>query len=350
MTKPSATFADRCAAAIGASLDDPRVATLADRVLATGPDVLGVKRWDLPPETPEAAWLPVLAAAFAGADLTTAIQAAGGDFAAVERGWALRASLEKGGPAAQSADPRITRLAARGEPILAVADLHGHVGHLDALLKWSEDLGDLRTVLVGDYCDNGPDQLALIDRLIGRPDIVAIAGNHDIMPMLAAGWPGDTPDEELFRIWQGWGDTLANAVGARDAASFVRKLPPRVKSWLGERPWVHETDRYCFVHAGMQKGPLRPQIESLKAKERPTDGYVLPPQVAMKQLAAVGDPTWDRVVVSGHTNHRGPPAVVAANRICLSGEVDRSGTLYAVVLPARRFVSVGRDRVVREIA
>lgn len=347
--KPRAAFAERCAAAIGTALADPRVAALADRVLATGPDVLRVETWDLPADVPEAAWMPVLAAAFAGGDLTTAIRAAGGDFAANERGHALRATLERPGVGAKVTDDRIARLAARGEPILAVADLHGHVGHLDALLAWAEGVGELRTVCVGDYCDNGPDMLGLVERLIGRPDIVAIAGNHDVMPVLAAGRPGEAPDPDSFDVWQGWGRTLAMDLGARDAASFAKKLPAHVRTWLADRPWVHETDRYCFVHAGMHPGSLRPQVDALREKRLPTDGFRLPAQVAMKQLAQVADPAWDRVVISGHTNHKGPHAFVGPNRICLSGEVDRSGTLYAVVLPARRFVAVGPDLVVRDV-
>ena len=59
-------------------------------------------------------------------------------------------------------------------------------------------------------------------------------------------------------------------------------------------------------------------------------------------------PDWDRVVVSGHTKKpaaragvRGQgPHIVADKRICLSGEVDRTGVLYAIELPQRRILSV----------
>jgi hypothetical protein len=64
----------------------------------------------------------------------------------------------------------------------------------------------------------------------------------------------------------------------------------------------------------------------------------------------VCDPEWDRVVVSGHTKEPAgrtrrfghAPHISTPTRICLSGEVDHSGRLFAVELPSRRVFEVDR--------
>ena len=56
----------------------------------------------------------------------------------------------------------------------------------------------------------------------------------------------------------------------------------------------------------------------------------------------------DRIVISAHTRapadrvgrHRHAPHVMTEKRICLSGEIDQTGVLYAINLPAREIVEV----------
>lgn len=242
------------------------------------------------------------------------------------------------------------RLAKRGQPILAVADLHGHIGHFDALMAWSSELGAPDVVLLGDYCDNGPDIIGLIRRIISRPETTAIMGNHDLAALRAVGWPEESSTKHWFAKWNiRYGQTLASALGASNPADYAASLPADVRDWLVGRPWVALSDRYCFVHAGMESGALAPQVAELLAHQLPADIDHHPAPISNKALATTADPSWSHVVLSGHKNLHGSCAYVGPNRICLSAEVDTTGVLHAVVLPERRFVAVDRAGAIRDV-
>jgi hypothetical protein len=247
---------------------------------------------------------------------------------------------------------------------VAVADLHGHPGHLDALLARLDDAhGDrLRLVTLGDYVDNGPDIPGLLDRLIAlraeRGDrFVPILGNHDLACLRALGWPEGRPDPVWYKRWKRryWGykgrsGSTAEAYGVDSAAALRDAMPRAHQAFLRSLPWYFDTGEHLFVHAGMEAGPLGPQRIRLAHKQLPEVHTWLPPQIREKDLAGVSDPTWDRVVVSAHTKNPAKragipgaaPHVFTDTRICLSGEIDRTGTLYAVELPSRRVWSVDK--------
>ncbi len=245
---------------------------------------------------------------------------------------------------------------------VAVADLHGHPEHLDRLLAALDaSLGrDYRLVTLGDYVDNGPDIPSLLDRLIAlraeRPErFVPILGNHDLACIRALGWPlQQGPDRRWCEAWAArfWSDAgTPAAYGARSAMQLSAHMPASHQAFLRSLPWYHDTGEYLFVHAGMQAGPLLPQRIRLTNHILPDEHTWMPPQLRDKALSGVSDPAWDRVVVSGHTkkpaqrNHllSHAPHILTDRRICLSGEVDVTGVLYAVELPSRRIWSVDRS-------
>jgi ADP-ribosylglycohydrolase len=240
-------------------------------------------------------------------------------------------------------------LAARGRPVVAVADLHGHVGHLEALLRRLDgELADYTLVTLGDYCDNGPDVPGLLDRLIALSeargaDFVPILGNHDLACLRAM------DDEAWYKRWASryWnpGGATPAAYGASSGAELRRRMPGRHQRFLEGLPWFARTERYLFVHAGMQEGPLAPQLQPLAAQILPEERLHLPPAIREKGLAKVADPRWEQVVVSAHTKGwaLGGPRFVGPNRICLAGEVDETGKLHAVVLPERRYLSIAQE-------
>ncbi len=240
-------------------------------------------------------------------------------------------------------------LAERGRPIVAVADLHGHLGHLERLLvSLDERYADYTLVLLGDYCDNGPDIAGLLERLValqaergGR--FVPIMGNHDLACLRALddeGWYG----RWATRYWNGTRAGTPHAYGASSSAALARSMPAAHRRFLEGLPWFAETWRYLFVHAGMEFGPLASQLASLEARILPTERFHTPPPLRDKRLSKVGDPDWEKVVVSAHIKGRklGGERYVGPKRICLAGEVDETGRLHAVVLPERRFLRTDR--------
>jgi hypothetical protein len=242
---------------------------------------------------------------------------------------------------------------------VAVADLHGHRAHLDALLTHLDrTLGDsYRLCTLGDYVDNGPDVPGLLDRLIAlkreRGDrFTPIVGNHDLALLRTLGWPTGTADPQWWAQWSDhyWNRGLGTpeAYGARSLHEFEKRFPEAHLEFLRALPWHHDTGRYLFVHAGAARGDLASQRAALESRVLPKEHLFLPPTIRDKALSRVEDPSWDREVVSAHTKALGAPHFVGANRICLSGEVDATGILRAVVLPSRRALAVGRDLRVTE--
>jgi len=268
-------------------------------------------------------------------------------------------------PRRQSADRRT-----EAETIVAVADLHGHRKHLDALLRHLDDkLGDsYQLVLLGDYVDNGPDIPGLLGRLLelqaerdGR--FTPILGNHDLACLRVLGWPGKTPDPTWYQNWKhywGWSGpdgSTSLAYGAHSAAELAERMPASHVDFLRSLPWCFDTGRYFFVHCGLNKGPIAPQRDALETRALPAEHTYLPPAIRDKVLAIVTDDSWDRVVVSGHTakpgnkvsRHPHAPHFMTAKRICLSAEIDSTGILYAIVLPRREVVRVTPDLAVKVV-
>ena len=252
-------------------------------------------------------------------------------------------------------------------PTIAVADLHGHRSHLDALLAELDRvyLDGYRLMLLGDYVDNGPDTPGLLDRLIeleeerGPERFQAILGNHDLALLRTLGQPGTTPDEPWFQHWRRrfGGRTTQEAYGARSAAELSEKMPEAHVRFLEARPWFVDDGVHLFVHAGLEPGPLEPQLDALRAKTLP-DGHLWTPQpLRNRQLGSVEDPSWSRVVVSAHVKNPAEAApghphathYLGEKRICLAGCVDdpKNQTLHAIALPERRLWSVGPNKEVR---
>lgn len=258
-------------------------------------------------------------------------------------------------------DPHVRKV--NGERWVAVADLHGHLDEFEALLEvLDREYGDdYRLCTLGDYVDNGPKVPELIDRLVELKAergerFVPIVGNHDLACIRALGFPGTEPDEVWWKRWSGshWdvgGETpsiYARHRGLREprcARDFAEVLPvgDAHRVFLESLPWVHTTEDYVFVHAGMQAGTLGPQVHSLMARELPAEPTHQPPSLRDKTLSKVSDASWDRTVVSAHNKRIDGPWFVGPKRVCLSAEVDATGVLRAVVLPEMRFFSVERD-------
>lgn len=239
---------------------------------------------------------------------------------------------------------------------VAVADLHGHPGHLEGVLSYVEQRysSGYRLALLGDYLDNGPDMPRLLELLISlqrrlEHRCVAIAGNHDLACLRSLGMTGPAPDPEWYARWCeryfSWHWGTPKAYGAETLEELAERMPEAHLTFLRGLPWFYDTGRYFFVHGGLHAGPIGPQRDALLRRELPVIHHHTPTWLMDKRLATVADPAWDRLVVSGHTREPGrglpsAPHFVGPNRLCLSAEVDATEVLYAVILPEGRVLRV----------
>jgi len=221
-----------------------------------------------------------------------------------------------------------------GMRLYAVGDTHGHLALARALFNRIEaDLASApvkrhRIVMLGDYCDRGPETRGLIDFLIerqNRHDMVFLLGNHD---QRLVEFP-DMADEigEAF-LHFGGRETLASYGVDADGASslraagkaFARAMPASHRRFFENALLSHEEGDYFFCHAGVKPGvPL--------AAQEPKDLLWIRHEFLQHQ----GD--FGKVVVHGHTPWN--RVDIQPNRINVDTGAYETGILSCVVLEGR---------------
>ena len=219
----------------------------------------------------------------------------------------------------------------------AIGDIHGCVATLDALLTRLKPTPGDHLIFIGDYVDRGPNSKAVIDRLLELEEAAAqekgprctfLRGNHDQMMLDYVDFPGDADVYDLWTI-NGGLSTLNSYV---EDDRLV--LPDAHVEFLRRTEFVHETDDFVFVHAGLD--PTKSIAENLN----PVD-----PQVVLWTRAHLKAKLnkWEKPVVCGHTPQRGPtndPKLINIDTGAVYNHIEGLGVLTAVELPAREFVQV----------
>lgn len=217
-----------------------------------------------------------------------------------------------------------------GTRLYAIGDVHGCIGQLETMLDLidaeieRDGVEDWRIILLGDYCDRGPDVRGVIETIIARqaadPRIIALAGNHDdgLLDFLA-----EPRAESLFYRYGGvatarsYGVTL-NAGDLRERRDeLLDAVPPQHLDFLRNLPLSAEFGDFFFCHAG-----IRPQV--------PLD------QQVREDLTWIRDAFLDwphlhpKVIVHGHTPV--DAAELAPNRVNVDTGAVYRGTLTALVV------------------
>lgn len=231
----------------------------------------------------------------------------------------------------------------------AIGDVHGQLAHLDALLAAVRTLidaaspGPRHLVLMGDYIDRGPHNIAALERAgtldIPGVTVTALKGNHE--DYLDRFLHDDGVGEDLVANWvvNGGDFTLANLGvsktdlwerGAAAVARAVRTQPlSGVRRALARLEMAVRLGGYLFVHAGVHpRYPLHDVRQRLTTIREPF-------------LAGEG---WihDFAVVHGHSII-GPD--VAPHRIAVDSGAFWTGVLTCVELRGEqaRFIVATRD-------
>lgn len=138
-----------------------------------------------------------------------------------------------------------------------IGDVHGKAGMLEDLLKtWD---GQTQLLFLGDLIDRGEDShrvLEMVKDLVDNQGAICLSGNHEYMFLT---WLDD-PEESYDHYRRNGGDTTINSIlgrpldapvdGVEDAKRVAAEASDLVE-FIRQMPFVVETDKYIFVHAGI---------------------------------------------------------------------------------------------------
>jgi serine/threonine protein phosphatase 1 len=222
--------------------------------------------------------------------------------------------------------------------LLAVGDVHGHLEHLDALLRTLRPEIDrgraaglaCQLVMLGDYVDRGPESIGTLRRLLGLErelgvPVRVLCGNHDhyLIEFLLA----ERPEPEALEAWCGNGglSTLGELgirrgeVVNRDPADLAARARaaagPEVLGLLRAIRFSWPVGSYVCVHAGVS--PSLPLAEQSRR------------ELLWLREPFLSGKGWRHpfTAVHGHTI-RGPE--VLPHRIAVDSGTYRTGVLSAL--------------------
>ncbi len=146
------------------------------------------------------------------------------------------------------------------EPVAAIGDVHGCDGLLARLLDEVERVAPgHRAVVLGDVVDRGENSADALRRLLARPDVLCLRGNHEDMMLRFLEEP-ETQGRQWLR--NGGLQTLASfgvgglGLGAdgpalRGAADRLRDaMGEELLGWMRRWPLWHRTGNILLTHAG----------------------------------------------------------------------------------------------------
>lgn len=227
-------------------------------------------------------------------------------------------------------------------PVAVIGDVHGNSVLLKQLLARLP--ADMPILFVGDLCDRGPDTRGVYELLIARK-ASGVRGNHD----------------EWFDQWVSGGGfdgyALNSAMGGRatlQSYGVTGRYPGEIEAQRLLVPASHRLlvaslpialdlvvmgQKYWLIHAGVglsePLGGLRPE-EVVPHLARHSPDSLLWPHTRPGDVLPL-----DRPVIMGHICLRAPVDAGSAIGIDTGCSTVPAGKLSAVILPERRFVTVG---------
>jgi hypothetical protein len=234
--------------------------------------------------------------------------------------------------------------------ILIITDLHGNL----TLLKKALDEGNkianyeqnLAVILLGDYCDNGPEIPELLDFLseielnegkYKNMKIYPIMGNHDLACLLALDSTKFGVDTDIW--WEKWNSTSMIIPGYStpeqyglkeenfNCKSFLKIFPKKHYDYLNNLPLYIKINKYIFVHSGLYTNiSVDEQLHYLKQKNFSSwkydeRKYGMPDQLTNMEKN-LNNPTWDNIIVSGHSRFSDGNDFVGSNHLKLHSGVQ----------------------------
>lgn len=189
---------------------------------------------------------------------------------------------------------------------IAIGDIHGCAGALEALLNELDPTFDDTIVTLGDYVDRGPDSAGVVEQLVelvSRCQLIPLLGNHELMMLEAVRDSGD------MGFWLGCGGDATVASYGGD----IRNVPQHHRMFFQHCVRFHETDKQIFVHANyLYDQPLEEQPDTVLFWEHIIDDPP-PPHMSGKRVFVGHTPQQDGMICDlGH--------VVLLDTFCFGGK------------------------------
>ena len=212
------------------------------------------------------------------------------------------------------------------ERIFAIGDIHGCRGSLERLLKiLLTDINQKNdmVVFVGDYIDRGADSKGTVETIIrfteSHPRTVCLRGNHE--QMLLDYLKGD--DRLLYLINGGLRTLEEYGVSSKKAG--LESIPERHRLFFENLLYTFETERYIFVHAGLNPNtPLE--------RQSPHD------LLWIRERFIYSSIPFEKTVVFGHTPFAEP--LLEADKIGIDTGAVYGGKLTCIELPSRKLIQI----------
>ena len=223
--------------------------------------------------------------------------------------------------------------------IFVVSDIHGSFDAYRRILSEIAFKSTDTLYVLGDVVDRGPDGIKILLDMMGRPNVVPILGNHELMMAVSLKFltreiteeSVSNLDEAEIEALSDWfangGEPTLRAFNALSREKWLAIVEYRGEFSLYEEVRVGGRN-YVLVHAGIDNF----------SPERSLEDY--DPADFLEGRSGLTDAYWpDKTVISGHTPTRlipGNPApdriYKTGGRICIDCGCGFGGTLGALCL------------------
>jgi serine/threonine protein phosphatase 1 len=206
----------------------------------------------------------------------------------------------------------------------AIGDIHGCLDKLEDLLSKIDPRPDDVLIFLGDYIDRGENTKEVIETLIklsSHCECIFLRGNHEDMFIEYMEFG---TNRGIF-LSNGGDMTILSYTGEKIASGKMLSsaLPHDHKRFMTTLKWLHEDDRYIYVHAGIRAGiPLvfQDRMDLIWIRQ---EFYKAPTGV-------------DKKIIFGHSPFIEP--FIRNDKIGIDTGAVYGRCLTAIELPSERFI------------
>jgi len=208
-----------------------------------------------------------------------------------------------------------------------IGDIHGEITELKALLNKINYNCNQKIIALGDYLDRGENSyetFVFLKKLKEQnKNIILLRGNHEQMMIDSLLDKkvnnGLYKKEDAMIIWQQNG-------GSKTIRDFKnnKKLLIEAAEWFDKLPYIYETNKYIFVHAGIDPNK--------RLYEQDKNDFLW---IRDRFIKAHKFKT-NKIIIAGHTPFNEPQ--VLGNKILIDTGAGKGGKITAMDLNNGKFI------------